>query len=54
VNITGKKMGGIIMGIGYLLGRFACLLYTILVGYFGGIKKSLGVLRLAKMKLTRI
>ena len=41
------------MGIGYLLGGFACLLYTILVGYFGGMKKSPGVLRLAKMKINK-
>ena len=27
------------MGIGYLLGGIACLLYAALVGYFGGIKK---------------
>jgi len=26
------------MGIGYLLGGIACLLYGVLVGYFGGIK----------------
>ena len=41
------------MGIGYLLGGIACLLYIILVGYFGGIKKSPGVLRLAKMKINK-
>ena len=41
------------MGIGYLLGGIACLLYAILVGYFGGIKKSPGVLRLAKMKINK-
>ena len=41
------------MGIGNLLGRIACLLYTIFVGYFGGIKKSPGFLRLAKMKLNK-
>ena len=28
------------MGIGYLLGGIACLLYAVSVGYFGGIKKS--------------
>jgi len=41
------------MGIGYLLGGIACLLYTVLVGYFGGINKSPGVLRLAKMKINK-
>jgi hypothetical protein len=41
------------MGAGYLLGGIACLLYTILVGYFGGIKKSPGLLRLVKMKLNK-
>ncbi|MFC1976653.1 hypothetical protein ACFLWS_00050 [Chloroflexota bacterium] len=41
------------MGIGYLLGGFACLLYTIFVGYFGGIKKSPGLLRLVKMKTNK-
>jgi len=41
------------MGIGYLLGGIACLLYTFFVGYFGGIKKSPGVLKLVKMKLNK-
>jgi hypothetical protein len=41
------------MGIGYLLGGIACLLYAVLVGYFGGIKKSPGLLRLVKMKLNK-
>jgi len=41
------------MGIGYLLGGIACLLYAVLVGYFGGIKKSPGVLKLVKMKLNK-
>jgi hypothetical protein len=41
------------MGIGYFLGGVACLLYTVYVGYFGGIKKSPGVLRLAKMKINK-
>ncbi len=41
------------MGIGYLLGGIACLLYTALVGYFGGIKKSPGLLKLVKMKLNK-
>ncbi|MFC1911568.1 hypothetical protein ACFLXG_00175 [Chloroflexota bacterium] len=41
------------MGIGYLLGGIACLLYAALVGYFGGIKKSPGLLKLVKMKLNK-
>ncbi|MFC1899691.1 hypothetical protein ACFLXP_05125 [Chloroflexota bacterium] len=41
------------MGIGYLLGGIACLLYSVLVGYFGGIKKSPGLLKLVKMKLNK-
>jgi len=41
------------MGIGYLLGGIACLLYTFFVGYFGGIKKSPGLLKLVKMKLNK-
>ncbi len=41
------------MGIGYLLGGVACLLYAVLVGYFGGIKKSPGLLRLVKMKINK-
>ncbi|MFC1872808.1 hypothetical protein ACFLYV_03725 [Chloroflexota bacterium] len=41
------------MGIGYFLGGIACLLYTIYVGYFGGVKKTPGVLRLAKMKINK-
>ena len=41
------------MGIGYLLGGIACLLYTVFVGYFGGIKKSPGLLKLVKMKLNK-
>ncbi len=41
------------MEIGYLLGGIACLLYAILVGYFGGIKKSTGLLKLVKMKLSK-
>jgi hypothetical protein len=50
--MTKKKRGGITMGIGYLLGGVACLLYAVLVGYFGGIKKSPGLLKLVKMKLN--
>ncbi len=41
------------MGIGYLLGGIACLLYTVCVGYFGGIKKSPGLLKLVKMKINK-
>ena len=41
------------MGIGYLLGGIACLLYTVFVGYFEGIKKSPGLLKLVKMKLNK-
>ncbi len=41
------------MGIGYLLRGIACLLYTFFVGYFGGIKKSPGLLKLVKMKLNK-
>ena len=41
------------MAIGYLLGGIACLLYFALVGYFGGIKKSPGLLKLVKMKLNK-
>ncbi len=41
------------MGIGYLLGGIACLLYAVLVGYFGGIKKSPGLIKLVKMKLNK-
>ncbi len=41
------------MGIGYLLGGIACLLYAALVGYFGGIRKSPGLLKLVKMKLNK-
>ena len=38
---------------GYLLGGIACLLYTVFVGYFGGIKKSPRLLKLVKMKLNK-
>jgi len=41
------------MGIGYLLGGIACLLYAVLVGYYGVIKKSPGLLKLVKMKLNK-
>jgi len=41
------------MGIGYLLGGIACLLYAVLVGYFGGIKKLPVLLKMVKMKLGK-
>ena len=41
------------MAIGYLLGGIACLLYFALVGYFGAIKKSPGLLRMVKLKLGK-
>lgn len=41
------------MGTGYLLGGIICLLYAVLVGYFGGICKSPGLLKLVKMKLNK-
>lgn len=41
------------MGLGFLLGGIACLLYAVLVGYFGGIKKSPGLLKLVKLKLGK-
>lgn len=41
------------MAIGWLLGGIACLLYAGLVGFFGGIKKSPGLLKLVKMKLSK-
>ena len=41
------------MGIGYLLGGIACLLYTVFVGYYGVIKKSPGLLKIVKMKLNK-
>ena len=41
------------MRMGYLLGGIACLVYSVCVGYFGGIKKSPGLLKLVKMKLNK-
>lgn len=41
------------MGIGYLLGGIACILYFLGVGIMGGIKKSPGILKLVKMKLGK-
>jgi len=41
------------MGIGYLLGGIACIMYFFGVGIMGGVKKSPGVLKLAKMKINK-
>ncbi len=41
------------MAIGYLLGGIACVIYAILVGFFGGIKKSPGLIKIVKMKLGK-
>ena len=41
------------MGVGFLLGGIACLLYAVPVGYFGGIKKAPGLLKMVKMKLGK-
>ncbi|NQT58943.1 MAG: hypothetical protein HQ557_08180 [Bacteroidetes bacterium] len=41
------------MGTGYLLGGIACVLYTVLVGWFGGVKKAPGLLKLVKMKINK-
>ena len=41
------------MGTGYLLGGIACLVYALLVGYFGGVKKAPGLLKLVKMKINK-
>jgi len=41
------------MGMGYLLGGLACLAYFAAVGYFGGIKKSPGLLKIVKMKINK-
>ena len=41
------------MGIGWLLGGIACLPYSGLVGYFGGIKKAPRLLKMVKMKLNK-
>lgn len=41
------------MGIGYLLGAIAAFLYAGFVGYYGGIKKSPGLLKLVKAKLNK-
>lgn len=36
-----------------MLGGIACLLYAGLVGYFGGVKKTPGLLKMVKMKLGK-
>lgn len=41
------------MGTGYLLGGLACVLYGLLVGWFGGVKKAPGLLKLVKMKINK-
>ena len=41
------------MGLGFLLGGIACLLYAVLVGFFGGIKKTPGLIKIVKMKLGK-
>ena len=41
------------MAIGYLLGGIACILYSVLVGWFGGVKKNPGLLKLVKLKISR-
>jgi hypothetical protein len=41
------------MGTGYLLGGIACLLYVVLVGYFGWVKKAPGLLKIIKMKINK-
>lgn len=41
------------MGIGYLLGGIFCLAYSVLVAYFGGIKKVPWILKQVKLKLGK-
>lgn len=41
------------MSLGWLLGGMASLLYAVLVGWFGGIKKTPGLLKLVKMKINK-
>jgi hypothetical protein len=41
------------MSVGWLLGGMASVLYAGLVGYFGGVKKTPGLLKLVKMKLNK-
>ena len=47
------EKGGLLWENGHLVAGIACLLYAPLVGYFGGIKKSPGLLKLVKMKLNK-
>lgn len=41
------------MSLGWLLGGIASFLYAGLVGWFGGVKKSPGFLKLVKMKINK-
>lgn len=41
------------MSIGYLLGGMFCIIYAVLVAYFGGIKKNVWLLKMVKMKLSK-
>ena len=41
------------MGTGYLIGGLACVVYAVLVGWFGGVKKAPGLLKLVKMKINK-
>lgn len=41
------------MGTGYLLGGIACVLYALIVGGLGGLKKSPVLLKLVKLKLGK-
>ena len=41
------------MGIGYLLGGLAALIYMFFVGYYGGIKKAPVLLSMVKKKLSK-
>ncbi len=41
------------MSLGWLLGGMASFLYAGLVGWFGGVKKVPGLLKLVKMKINK-
>ncbi|MBN2852562.1 MAG: hypothetical protein JXQ23_07490 [Clostridia bacterium] len=41
------------MSTGWLLGGLACLIYAGAVGYFGGVKKAPGLLKMVKMKINK-
>ncbi len=41
------------MGTGYLLGGIACVLYAVIVGGLGGLKKSPALLKMVKLKLGK-